>query len=273
MNMFTVLGASGFIGSHLVAQLHRERQGCFPIGRGDSLPDDPGHIIDCTGLTADFRTRPFETVEAHVCRLLDILRRSTFESFLYLSSTRVYGVGDGIASEEDKVQVEPLKFDDIYNISKVMGEAVCFSLDKSNVRVVRLSNVYGYDSKSENFMFTLIRDALCDSKIVLHVAPDSSKDHISVEDVVGILPRIAVSGEHRIYNAAHGVNTTVVEIADRLKELTGCSVETTTEARTVCFPVIDTSRLKQEFGFESSRLLDDLTSLVKGYKERGEVKQ
>jgi nucleoside-diphosphate-sugar epimerase len=264
--MFTILGASGFIGSHLRDKLRNENCYC-PIKGDDILPVNLGHVIYCIGLTADFRTKPFETVDAHVCYLLKILKECNFNSFTYLSSTRVYGYRDAIAREDDMVTVEPLKFDDIYNISKIMGESICFAYNRDNVRVVRLSNVYGYDSKSENFIFTLIRDAI-NGKIILNSTLDSCKDHISIDDVVEILPQIAINGNHKLYNIASGRNTTVGEIAHKLIELTGCNVEVNKEARKICLPNISIDKIKQEFIFNPGNIIDSLGELVSEYRGR-----
>ena len=48
-------------------------------------------MIYAIGVTADFRTRPFETMEAHVSVLCEILRDARLDSLTYLSSTRLYG--------------------------------------------------------------------------------------------------------------------------------------------------------------------------------------
>lgn len=269
MILFTVLGSFGFIGSHLVNRLKSEGFDYYtPAKYEDIAGIKLGHVIDCTGLSADFRTKPFETVESHVCHTLKILRECKFDSFLYLSSTRVYGVKGRIAHEEDVIQCQPLDFGDLYNISKIMGEAICFaSLGFKNVRVVRLSNVYGYDSKSENFIFSLIRDALHNKKIVLNTTLDSSKDHISVEDVVKILPEIAVHGKHKIYNVASGANTTVGQIVNKLAKLIGCSVGVNKDAQRICYPKICVDRIKEEFAFVPANIIDDLEKLVGKYKE------
>ena len=49
-----------------------------------------GHVIDCIGLTGDFRTRLLDTAEAHVSLVARCLAELCFDSFLLLSSTRVY---------------------------------------------------------------------------------------------------------------------------------------------------------------------------------------
>src|SRR5215204_2623584 len=99
--MFTILGASGFIGSRLAKRLGAlglEYQG---VGRHDVLPAASlGNVIYCIGLTADFRSRPFDTVEAHVCKLLHVLRNCEFDLLLYLSSTRLYNARDNSTTED-----------------------------------------------------------------------------------------------------------------------------------------------------------------------------
>ncbi len=266
--VFTVLGAFGFIGSHLAKRLWNEGLECYvPMRDFNVTEDNLGHVIDCTGLSADFRIRPFGTVEAHVCHTLKILRECKFDSFLYLSSTRVYGAREGIAREEDVIHCQPLNSSDLYNISKIMGESICFASGKENVRVVRLSNVYGYDSKSENFIFSLIRDALHNKRIVLNTTLDSSKDHISVDDVVRVLPEIAIKGKYKIYNVATGKNITVGQIISKLYDLTGCGFEVSKDARKICYPVISIDQIKEEFGFIPASIIDDLGKLVDRYKE------
>jgi nucleoside-diphosphate-sugar epimerase len=147
-----------------------------------------------------------------------------------------------------------------------MGESACFAAGKDNVRVARLSNVYGYDSQSENFIFSLIRDALRKRRIVLNTTLDSSKDHVSVHDVVRILPEIAVKGKHKIYNVASGENISAGQIVDRLSSLTGCSVEVAANAERICLPNIYIDRIKKEFEFKPSRILVDLERLISEYK-------
>jgi len=265
----TILGASGFVGSHLVSHL-REKQIHYWAAHKDDLAiykSNLGHVIYCIGLTADFRTRPFDTVDAHVCFLLKVLKECKFDSFLYLSSTRVYGSRKGIAREEDTIRVQPLDFDDLYNISKAMGESICFATRKDNVRVVRLSNVYGCDFKSDNFISSLIRDALGNKKIVLYTSLDSGKDYININDVVALLPKIALHGGHRIYNVASGKNITNGQIVSILSRLTDCIVKVDKNAKRICYPSICVNRIKEEFAFNPAMIANDLKGLVSKYND------
>src|SRR3954470_22708673 len=100
MSPITILGGSGFIGSALVERLAKIGLSCQAPDRGQKLTGKKlGDVIYCVGLTADFRSRPLETVDAHVCHLLHVLRDGDFESLVYLSSTRVYRNQTGVASE------------------------------------------------------------------------------------------------------------------------------------------------------------------------------
>ena len=270
----TILGASGFIGSHLASHLREEKINYWAPQRDDQAiyKRHLGHVIYCIGLTADFRTKPFDTIDAHVCLLLKVLKQCEFDSFLYLSSTRMYGSGKGIVQEEDTIKIQPLDFDDLYNISKAMGESICFAARKDNVRVVRLSNVYGYDFKSENFISSLIRDALRNKRIVLYTTLDSRKDYINIKDVVNVLPKIAVHGSHKIYNVASGENITNGQIANILSRLTGCNVEVDENAKRIFYPNICVSRVKEEFAFTPAMITDDLNELVTKYNDFMEKK-
>jgi nucleoside-diphosphate-sugar epimerase len=101
---FTILGAGGFIGSALVAWLesrdrlvHAVTRAALPALLAARQPCD--HVIDCIGLTGDFRSRPTDTAHAHVGLVARCLSELRFESFLLLSSTRVYRRAE--ATDED----------------------------------------------------------------------------------------------------------------------------------------------------------------------------
>ncbi len=267
--MITVLGASGFIGHRLnerLGELNLER---YAPGRDEDLAGKHlGDVIYCIGLTADFRSRPLDTVEAHVCKLQEILRGCDFDSLLYLSSTRLYNAGEGSTTEESTLRVAPLNPSDLYNISKAMGESITLNCGR-HTRVARISNVYGGDFASANFLSTIIRDAVTGRKLVLQTSAASAKDYVSVNDVVDGLIQIATRGSERIYNLASGVNVSNSELAEGLRSLTDCAVEFSPAAPTVSFPRINIERMQTEFDFTPSRVLSDLPDLIKLYKDEG----
>ncbi|WP_420477193.1 NAD-dependent epimerase/dehydratase family protein [Noviherbaspirillum sp. ST9] len=259
---YTVLGASGFIGRHLVAALVREGHQVYapPRGSAEIFEQPLGHVLYCIGLTADFRTRPFDTVRAHVTLLGDVLEKAEFESLLYLSSTRVYARSSS-GTEQANIPVDVHDPSDLYNITKLAGESLCRSCGRTGVKIARLSNVIGKDTASENFLFALIREALS-GRILLQSDPASSKDYILLEDVVSLLPRIAVSGNHFIYNVASGRNLAHTDIVEALMRLTSCQYEVLKGSPRHDFPAIDIARIRTEFGFSPSSVLDQLPTLL-----------
>lgn len=263
---FTILGSSGFIGSHLAAHLRQQGHECFTPERSDPtiFTENLGHVIYCIGLTADFRQRPFDTVRAHVCVLADVLERCCFDSLIYLSSTRIYGRSQ--STDEDSVlTVDPQNFSDLYNLTKLTGESLCFATGRPTVRVARLSNVYGADFESENFLPSLIRDAVMNRGVELHTSLDSAKDYVSIDDVVDILPRIALSGRERVYNVASGKNVANKALIEHLSLVTGCTIVVADVAVKVTYPAVSIDRISQEFKFEPRHLEGEIQRLVERY--------
>lgn len=254
--MWSVLGSGGTIGRRITARLRAAGEDVFTPGRNhEEIYQRPlGHVIYAVGLTADFRHRPYDTVQAHVCLLADLLQRGNFESLLYLSSTRVYARAI-CGSEDAPLPVLAQDPSDIYNLSKLMGESLCLQDRRTGVRVVRLSNVVGgEDVDSSNFVPSLVREARSGC-IMLRSALNSAKDYIHIEDVVDLLPRVAVSGRQRLYNVASGVQITHQQWVDQLAAKTGCAVKVASGAPTMSFVSIDIGLIQAEFNFKPRSVL------------------
>jgi nucleoside-diphosphate-sugar epimerase len=260
---FTILGGAGFVGSHLVAHLRARGYECLVPERDQVLRLKPplGHVVYCIGLTADFRSRPFDTVEAHTSLFAAFLRQASFESLLYLSSARIYQHAD-TGEESASFSADPTHPSDLYNLSKMTAECLCLSLDTPRVRIARLSNVYGPDFASENFLTSIVRDAVERGSVRLEVHPDGAKDYVVIDDVTAMLERIALDGRRRLYNLAAGRNVSNGEIMTVLRKLTGCTVEWGESAALLASPPISIARLKEEFGYSPRQLKDELPSLV-----------
>lgn len=270
--IFTVLGAGGFIGSQLVGALKGEDRADVyaPLrqGKGDIFDDlrdrDLGHVFYCIGLTANFRNRPFDTVEAHVCLLRRLLEYGRFESLTYLSSTRVYE--DATTTRESAIlQVSPDNPGHLYNLSKLLGESLCLA-SGGKARVARLSNVFGRAMPQQNFISQVLKEAADTGRVQFLTAPQSVKDYVSVTDIIRWLPQIALHGTHSIYNVASGGNTSNAELA-LLLEKKRIAVSFAEGAPEWSFPVIDTSRLVQEFGGAQSSLPGEFDYLFSCFKQ------
>lgn len=247
---YTVFGSTGFIGSRLVKELKKTFGSVVALGRSqadlDSAMRDKnlGHVFYCIGLTSDFRSKPIETVDAHVCLLKELLRYGNLESITYLSSTRVYESATN-TSELSSISVDPTNPSHLYNLSKLMGESLCLN-SGHNAKVVRLSNVYGSSMGQDNFLASVLIEAKA-GKVTFRTSPKSSKDYISVDDVVELLPKVATSPLKGTLNLASGVNVSNQEIANIL-EASGVQVSFLDDAPVWNFPEINITRLCEEVG-------------------------
>lgn len=265
MFRYTIFGGFGFVGSELTRQLESAGNHVIRVGR-ENWPEpgtDLGQVIFCIGMTADFRKRLIETFEIQILCLYEALTNYRYESFLYLSSARIYSDANS-TNEEAPLLVRPATADHVYNISKIAGESLCFAYDNPNIRVARLSNVYGHQDRSNLFMTAVVREAVEKGQVMIGQAPESSKDYIAVEDAAAILIAISRAGQERLYNVACGSNFTHRQIADVL-EKNGFKVHFKANSPVVIFPKIDTAKVTCEFSRKpttpASRLPDILNLL------------
>jgi nucleoside-diphosphate-sugar epimerase len=258
----TVFGATGFIGRHLVAHLNAQGWNLFTPARGDpSWRNRPlGHVFYCIGLTADFRSRPFETIQAHVSQLAEIVEHADFDHFLYCSSTRVYQDASSTHETADLI-VNPNRADHLYNLSKLMGESACLVSGQSGMSVVRLSNVYDLTTRSGNFLQCVLRDAHLSKHVHLKSALLSSKDYIHVADVNAAMELISSGKMTGTINLASGQNVSHAEILEVLCKATRCRVTVDEDAPIQTFPRINIERLCT-FLQPSRSLLVDLPEMI-----------
>ncbi len=263
---FTVIGAGGFLGGFVVARLREIGSELRIVPRDappDALLEEPlGYVIDCAGLTGDFRTRPFDTVEAHVARLAPLMRHGRFSRYVYTSSTRVYRRGTR-TDEDAPVAVHPHDPDDLYDLSKLMGESFALRTREEAV-VARLSNLYGPDPGAGTFLPQVVRAAVGarGGTYAVRQAPSTSRDYVSVRDAARWLIDIATRGAHRAYNVASGVNVSNADVTAALERLTGARAVVAEDAPDASLAPIDARRLHDELGGPRHDVLSDLPALV-----------
>jgi nucleoside-diphosphate-sugar epimerase len=244
----TVLGAGGFIGAQLVRHLRATGVDCQAPARDDMgwLQRPLGHVVYAIGLTADFRARPLETVEAHVCVLRRLLAEGKFDSLTYLSSTRVYS-GAAATDEAARLVVDPNAPGDLYNLSKLMGESLCLHSGRARTRVARLSNIVGLRPDPDIFIDQLLDEGCRTGRVQLRTALASCKDYLWIDDAVALLARMAVSDQTGIFNVASGEAVSNARIAAAITRGMGFEVSAVADAPAWDFMPIDMARTRQAF--------------------------
>lgn len=152
MSIISLFGGGGYIGQALRRSLIKSGHTVNLVSRNAVI--DPatnfGHVIYCSGITrGDFKSQLSEIVDAHVSRLSRLVRTINCDSFLYLSSARVYE--NQISGTEDcKISCDPLKLSDCYNLSKLLGESIVMNSSVSRPSVARIA--YVVDGVNDHFL-------------------------------------------------------------------------------------------------------------------------
>lgn len=262
----TIFGAAGFIGQHLYSRLSAKGEKVFAVTRQNwpEIGSYLGDVIFAIGMNANFRGRPFETYEAHIDRLRQVLTQYKFKSLLYVSSTRVY-LGAASTHEFAPLMVQPTQMDQIFNISKLAGEALCLSVGEPVIRIARLSNVYGANDRSDVFLTSVLREAIQTGSVLFRTAPNSAKDYIHIDDAIQALIQISSEGHQPIYNIASGYNTSNQEIAAQLENL-GVSCRFAENAPEISFEPINTRALQESLGLRPAQLVNILPNVFMAMK-------
>ena len=187
MSLYTVIGATGFIGARACETLRRLGEAVYAPARGD--PDlfsrDLGRVIYCAGLTGDYRERPFEAVEAHVSLLARLLETSRFERLVYLSSTRLYEAqGEGVGREDAPLRIDPNDPRHIYELSKALGENLALHQSGGRGSVARVAYVFDWAPGAAGFLSEWLAAARAGRDLILESSPSFARDYIHVDDVV-----------------------------------------------------------------------------------------
>lgn len=269
---FTVVGAGGFVGARLCATLRTRGAQVWAPARHEpwSRARPLGHVVYCAGLTADYLARPFDTVEAHVSLLAQVLQQGQWDSLVYLSSTRLYdGLGGGLAQEDAVLPMDPANPRHLYDLSKGLGESLCQITGQGRARVARLSCVYEGPQDATGFVPSLLRQVQEARRSgQLHIEVSSSplfeRDYVHLDDVVQALIAIALRGKSSVYNVASGMNVSNAELFDYCARRWGCRVHATLATTPAPTPRVSIERIQTELHWQPRPLFAALQALPEG---------
>jgi len=260
MDRVLVTGGAGFIGSHLVESLLESGADVlvvddFRLGKREHLGDG-GAGGRLTAIDGDVRSagdlRPVadfapDTVfhlaalhfipycNAHPQEALDVnvlgldaviraVRSAPLRAFVFPSSGAIYGFGN-----EPWPETAPARPDEIYGISKWMGEQVMarFHADRPGLRTVvaRLFNTYGPRETNPHVLPEVMKALGAGTPIELgNLWPQ--RDLIYVTDTAGALVAAAQGDPGlEVFNVGTGTGTTIADVMATIGEITGHAVD------------------------------------------------
>jgi nucleoside-diphosphate-sugar epimerase len=221
MTLYSVVGAQGFIGAALVAQLREEGKEPYLPERGDDalLGRDLGRVFYCAGLTGNYRDRPFAAVEAHVSQLARLLENGRFERLVYLSSTRVYDANPEAQGREDApLRVNPTDPEHLYELTKLLGENLAVNRSGGRGAAARLSYAFDWTPGATGFLSDWLRRAGESRDLSLDTSSGDGRDYIHRDDAAAGLRAIVDSDLNGVVNLAAGKITTNADMAETFSD-------------------------------------------------------
>lgn len=262
---YTVLGATGFIGNHLAAELRRAGAECYTPARGDDgvFTKPLGKVFYCIGYTADFAQNPAATVEAHSALLSRILSEATFDKLIYMSSVRLYDGLDGAVNAESRdLTLNPANPRHLYDLSKALGENLCLHASRGRAAVARLAAVYDNAPDATGFLPELLRRIKTEKSFIMESDSGTVRDYITLDDTIAALRAMMDKAGCEIVNIASGANVSNQDIADTLNAA-GYNVTVRRQTARQDVPVNDISKIRN-WGIAPQSVPDYLRQYVKG---------
>ena len=185
-----------------------------------------------------YRKHPLETIEVNVLgsrNLLDLARKQGGQSFIYFSSSEVYGDPDPhfIPTPETYWgHVSCTGPRACYDESKRLAETLCLAYYRQYgipIKIVRPFNVYGPGLKPSDgrVLSDMVRDGLTGKKIVLFSDGRATRSFCYVSDAwIGLL-KVGLSPENgEIFNVGNdSEEISIVDLAQLVKNILGSRVE------------------------------------------------
>lgn len=203
--MIGVTGASGFIGSRLLARLDHSIAIHHDTIHNRTYQDYDRLFFLSTYGNMAHHTDHLMMLNANVCDLAFILSNLFYGWMCYVSSSSVR-----------------LPVQTAYSRTKRAGEEMLRSMTEIKSCIVRPYSVTGVGEQKEHLIPTLIRS--CFEGTEMNLVPYATHDFIDVEDVVDALVRMSNDGATGVYEFGNGFAIDNDEVRLLVEEVTGRKV-------------------------------------------------
>ena len=291
-----VTGGAGFLGSHLCDALIRDGSRVICVDnletgslqnvehlRGDQFtfvnhditrhleidgPVDVVYHLASPASPIDYLRLPLQTLKvgSHGTHNALGLAKWKRARFLLASTSEVYG--DPLIHPQPETywgNVNPIGPRGVYDEAKRYAEALTMAYHRQqgvDTCIVRIFNTYGprmrpHDGRA---IPTFVRQALANEPLTVFGDGSQTRSFCYVDDLVRGLIALSQSGEHLPVNIGNPAEYTLLELAQKVVEVTGTKSEIVFEALPVDDPKVrqpDITRAQQLLGWEPQVGLED----------------
>lgn len=248
------------------------------------------YIIHAAGLASPvyYQKNPLETIDSAIYgvrNLLEIARKKRAKSFLYFSSSEIYGDPDPNfipTPETYRGNVSPIGPRSCYDESKRLGETICMvyhELYKTPVKIVRPFNIYGPGMLQNDYRVipNFVSNALAKKPLPVHDQGNQTRTFCYISDAITAFLKILLSKENgEVFNVGNDENEiSMLGLATVVKEVFNGKVEVQTVSYPKHYPqdepkrrCPDLTKIKTRLSYQPSiHLKQGLKRVVRWYKE------
>lgn len=222
-----VLGASGFVGSHVAERARRAGRDVVALSSRDiDLADPAGsQALAATVRAGDTVVHAAAVVPsknaADVSRnllitqaLVDALSGIDIAQLVVVSSDAVYGSASGVVDEGSAGAP-----DSLHGVMSLAREMVCAEVSTPVLTLVRPAAIYGKgDTHNSYGPNRFARQALDSGEITVFGAGQATRDHVMIHDVAEVIVRAIEGRQAGVINVASGQSISFIDLAGLVRD-------------------------------------------------------
>jgi UDP-glucose 4-epimerase len=273
-----ILGASGFVGSHLLLTLQRKQISCLGLSSREIdfaeegadqklaevlLPTDSIIVLAVCEPNKNMSINAFIRNIQMANNIGLAIQRIKCQQIVYFSSDAVYSFENKVIAENTLPSPSNL-----YGAMHLSREIIFRDLiSRTQLTIIRPTQIYGVAARHNAYgPVSLCRSVLQENKVRLVGFGEEKRDFIPVEDVIQLTLLILQHGSYGVINFATGSSVCYADLADKISALLerSLTVELADRKNVIFHRQFEISNLKKAFpSFTFTTLEEGLRELLK----------
>lgn len=222
-----VLGATGFVGSHVVERAtsagwevlapSRREVDLADAAGGAALADivrDGDTVVHAAAVVPSKNAAEVSRNLLMTQALVDALAGISVAQLVVVSSDAVYGSESGVVDETSACAP-----DSLHGVMSLAREMVCAEVSTPMLTLVRPAAIYGFgDTHNSYGPNRFARQALESGQITVFGAGEATRDHVAVADVADVIVRSVATRQSGIVNVASGQSVSFSALAGLVRD-------------------------------------------------------